>query len=230
MDTENLIHQKQQNNPAIIAGMAMTFLLPVILTIIVSGLNISSFDKLFYSRFIYWFTALFLFFYARQVERQPMLLWKEENNEIGFFLISVVVLYLLFIGAAFVSAIPMLFGFRESNEVLNRIAQLFKGHEAIMIFTAFTAGVTEELIFRGYLLTRLFKYFKEPYLPVIISSLMFSALHYKYHSLREFVASFLIGAIFSVYYIKYRNIKALIVTHFLIDFISLTLAQHIKVK
>lgn len=230
MDDQTLVKSSKHYDPVVMIGMAVTFLLPVVLTVIISGLNISAFDKLYYSRFIYWFTVLFLFIFAAKVEHQPMLLWKEQNNEIGFFLLSVVALYLLFLAAAFVSAIPMLLGYRENTDVMNKIAALFKGHQTVMIFTAFTAGVTEELIFRGYLLTRLFRYFKEPYLPVIISSLFFSALHYKYHSLREFVASFLIGAIFSVYYIKYRNIKALIVTHFLIDVISLTLAQHFKVK
>ena len=158
-----------------------------------------------------------------------MLIWK-ENNEIGFFIISVFVLYLLYIVVAIVSAIPVFLGWHESNEVMKKIAFLLKGHQLMIVFVALTAGVTEELIFRGYMLTRLMQFFEKPYIPVIISSLAFSALHYKYHSLIETLFTFLIGVVFSIYYIKYRNIKALIVTHFLIDFISLTLMQHFKLK
>ncbi|MDB5141553.1 MAG: family intrarane metalloprotease, partial [Mucilaginibacter sp.] len=105
-----------------------------------------------------------------------------------------------------------------------------KGHEAMLFFIALTAGVTEEFIFRGYVLTRLTQLFKNPAIAVIVSSLLFSALHYKYGSLHELIFAFLIGVIFSVYYLKYRNIKALMLTHFLIDFINMNLAQHIKLK
>jgi membrane protease YdiL (CAAX protease family) len=228
MDDQTLQHKP--NSAILIAGILLAFMLPLGLTMWIGHVDISYYDKLFYSRFFYWGTVLILLFYAWRVERQPLLIWKESKPTIGFFLLSVLVLYLLFIAAAIVSAIPMLFGTRENNAVVKMIAQLLKGHPLFLFFIALTAGVTEEFIFRGYVLTRFSQLFKKPYIPVIVSSLLFSALHYKYNSLRELIFAFLIGIIFSVYYLKYRNIKAIMLTHFLIDFISMTLAQHFKLR
>jgi len=228
MDSQTFQHKP--NNAILISGILLAFILPLGLTMWIGHVSVSYYDKLFYSRFFYWGTVLALLFYARKVEHQPLLIWKESKPTIGFFLLSVLVLYLLFIAASMVSAIPMLFGMRENNAVIKMIAQLLKGHFWFLVFIALTAGVTEEFIFRGYVLTRLSQLFKKPYVPVIVSSLLFSALHYKYNSLRELIFAFLIGVIFSVYYLKYRNIKALMLTHFLIDFISMTLAQHVKLK
>jgi hypothetical protein len=222
--------QPKPNNAILVSGILLAFILPLGLTMWIGHVSVSYYDKRFYSRFFYWGTVLVLLFYARKVEHQPLLIWKESKPAIGFFLLSVLVLYLLFIAASIVSAIPMLFGMRENNAVIKMIAQLLKGHFWVLVFIALTAGVTEEFIFRGYVLTRLSQLFKKPYVPVIVSSLLFSALHYKYNSLRELIFAFLIGVIFSVYYLKYRNIKALMLTHFLIDFISMMLAQHVKLK
>ena len=222
--------QNKPNKSVIIIGILAAFLLPLGLTIAVGSLNINYYDKLFYSRFIPWLTVLLLFLYARKVERQDFLLWAESKPALGFFLVSVVVLYLLSIAAAIVSSIPTLFGWHENNEVMKKIVKLLKGRQVFIFYIALTAGITEEFIFRGYMLTRLSQLFKNPYIPVIISSLLFGALHYKYNSLREVIFAFLIGIIFSIYYLKYRNIKALMAAHFFIDFINLTLAQHLKMK
>lgn len=213
-----------------ITGIAMAFLLPLLLSIALANTNIAYFDKLFYSRFFYWGTVLVLWIYAYRFEKQHLLVWKEENNDLWYIVVSILALYACFIGAAIVSAVPGFLGWKEDKTVIGMITAVLKGHSAMIFFIAFTAGVTEEFIFRGYILTRLMKFFKTPVIPILISSTLFSALHYKYHSLGELIFAFLIGIIFSIYYIKYRNIKALIITHFLIDFISLNLAQHFKVK
>jgi uncharacterized protein len=226
MTDQTLIPQKKPKNIILVIGIIAALLLPFALSFALGPTKISHFDKAFYSRFIYWGTVLFLFFYAYKIEKQPLLIWPENNPGIGFFLQSVVVLYILYIGALIVSATPVFFGYHEKNEMMKKVVQLLKGHPVFTFFVALTAGVTEELIFRGYLLTRLSQLFKMPYIPVIASSLLFSAMHYNYHSLHECIFAFLIGIIFSIYYLKYRNIKAIMLTHFLIDYITLVLAEH----
>jgi hypothetical protein len=230
MDDQTLAFQNKPNNIILLAGILLAFLIPLGLTIWIGNATMSYYDKLFYSRFFYWGTVVFLLFYALKAERQPLLIMTESKPGIGFFLQSVLVLYLLFIAAAIVSAIPALLCWHEDNAMVKKITELLKGHEAMLFFIALTAGVTEEFIFRGYVLTRLTQLFKNPAIAVIVSSLLFSALHYKYGSLHELIFAFFIGVIFSVYYLKYRNIKALMLTHFLIDFINMNLAQHIKLK
>ena len=90
-----------------------------------------------------------------------------------------------------------------------------------MIMTAITAGVVEELIFRAYLVPRLEVIFKNKYMPVIFSALMFSALHLGYYSWHELLFTFLFGIVFAIHYQWYRNISILIITHAIIDFLSL---------
>jgi membrane protease YdiL (CAAX protease family) len=229
MDTSTVTYPNKPRNSVLFGGIILILGLLVFCDFWMGHLQITYYDKLFYSRFIYWGIAVLLLFYSYKVERQPLLLWKEENNTIGFFLLSVLLLYLSSVGAAIVSAIILL-GAHENNAMVKKIVALITGHQAMIFFIALTAGVTEELIFRGYLLTRLSQWFKNNVAAIIVSSLLFAVLHYKYGSVRELIFTFLIGVIFSIYYLKYRNIKAVIVTHFFIDFINMNIATHLKLK
>ena len=222
--------QTKPNNAVLITGIILAFGIPLGLNIWAGQTSAAYFDKLFYSRFIYWGTLGVLFLYARLAERQSLLILPESKTTIGSLLLSVLALYLLSIAAAIVSAIPVFFGWHERNLMMKKIIQLLRGHQTMIFFIALTAGITEEIIMRGYILTRLLQLFKKPVVPVLLSSLIFAALHYRYGSLRELIFTFLIGIIFSVYYIQYRNIKAIIAAHFLIDFINLIIAEHIKLK
>lgn len=230
MDTPNLTYPNKPNNITLFSGVALPVVWFILFGILLGHWQITYYDKLFYSCFGYWALALALLFYALKIEWQPLLIWKEENNSIGFFLLSVFLLYLSTIGAAIVSAVPILLGMHENNALMKKIITTVTGHQAMIFFIALTAGVTEEIIFRGYILTRLLQGFKNNATAVIVSSLLFAALHYKYNSLRELIFTFLIGVLFSIYYIKYRNIKAIIATHFLIDYINMNIATHLKLK
>jgi membrane protease YdiL (CAAX protease family) len=225
-----LLPPNKPKNIVLICGILLAFIIPIGLSTWMGKVDIAYYDKLFYSRFFYWGTALYLYFYASQLERQPLLIVKESKPTIGFFLLSVLILYLLYIAAAIVSAFPILFGIHDDKTVIKMISHILRGHYWFTIFVALTAGVTEELIFRGYVFTRLMQIWKNPVIAIIVSSLLFSAMHYKYHSVHELIFAFLIGVIFSFYYLKYQNIKAIMVVHFLIDIISIELAQHFMVK
>lgn len=230
MNTSTITRANKPGNAILFGGIILTLVWLVLFDYWLSRLQISNYDKLFYSRFIYWGIVVVLFFYSFKIERRPLLLWKEENNTIGFFLLSVFLLYLSSIGAAIISTLPVLLGEHENNAMMKKIIAIITGHHVTIFFIALTAGVTEELIFRGYLLTRLSQWFRNNVAAIIVSSLLFAALHYKYGSTRELIFTFLIGMIFSIYYIKYRNIKAIIVTHFLIDYINMNIAAHLKLK
>jgi membrane protease YdiL (CAAX protease family) len=211
----------------IIGGIILAVIFPLVAGIVLARFHINYIDRVFYSRFIYWGDVLLLLFYAFKIEHQPLLIWKERAPDVMFLIGSVVLLYLLGIAAGFIANIPHLLGWPENNQMLKKVTAVMKNHSLLLVFTALTAGVTEELIFRGYVLTRLSLLFKNWYVPVIISSVLFSLLHYGYWSLRELIFTFLIGVIYSVYYQKYRNIKALIIVHFLVDLVAMTIAQHI---
>jgi len=225
-----LISYTRKHRSIIAAGIALAFLAQIVLILGIRYLPIDLYDKLFYSRFIFWGVVALLFFYANKIEKQPLLIWEKGSSDVGFFIIAVFVLYLVSVACGILSALPRLFGMHENDKVIKMVQKVLTGHDALIFFMSLTAGVTEEVIFRGYILTRLTKLLKGKYLPVIISAVLFSALHYGYNSLQELIFAFLIGVVFGAFYQKYRNIKILIVVHFLIDMISLELATHLLKK
>jgi membrane protease YdiL (CAAX protease family) len=135
-------------------------------------------------------------------------------------------LYLLAIAAGMVSAIPNWLGWHDDTVIMRKWVNIMVAHYWLLLFCAITAGITEELICRVYLVPRLALLFKNNYMPVIVSAAIFSALHYRYFSLRETIFTFLIGVVFAAHYQKYRNIHVLILVHFMIDFFSFLVARY----
>ena len=210
----------------ILMGILLVIVIPLGLSILLLNSGLSILDRLFYSRFIFWAEVLIMLFYAYKVEVRKFLIWDEQRVEIGFFIVSVVILYFIAIACGIVANIPKLFGWRDNNALLKRLFPLFEHRQWLLIFVAFTAGVTEELLMRGYVLTRLSLLVKNRYVPIIVSALLFSALHYSYRSLKELIFAFLIGIIYGAFYQKYRNIKVLIIAHFMLDVINLEIGSH----
>lgn len=208
------------NRMKLIVGMVLSVALPVCLSIWLRHFKTGFFDELPFSLLIDWGTVLFIFLYAYKIEGQPLLLWKGNDNGIGFTLLAVVVLYVLYVIAGLLANIPAMLGFHETHVISRTMYQLLQGHPVYIFVISLTAGVAEELVFRGYLLTRLSGLFKEPHIPVIISSALFAIMHYGYHSLAQLLGTFFFGVFFSIFYIKYRNIHALIIAHFIIDLIA----------
>jgi len=100
---------------------------------------------------------------------------------------------------------------------------VFKSNYWLMTFTCITAGITEELVFRAYLMPRIQALVKGPYVAIIGSSIVFGLFHIGYGTVMNVVGPFVIGIIFSIYYYNYRNIRVLILSHFLWDYILLLL-------
>jgi membrane protease YdiL (CAAX protease family) len=90
---------------------------------------------------------------------------------------------------------------------------------AAIIVLAFTASVTEEVIFRGFALTRLKRFVSNPWfiLPVIAVSFVF--IHGEIRSigltLNYLIFSLIFGAIFIV--LRFKRLETLILIHFLIN-------------
>ncbi|MFD2871011.1 type II CAAX prenyl endopeptidase Rce1 family protein [Mucilaginibacter ximonensis] len=226
---ESIEENSQEQNLSkakIITGVVIAFLLPLLLSLGVAHLPVSYWTKIYASRIVFWAEVLLLWLYARKVEKQSLLILPEKKRGFEFVVTAVVILYLLTIAAQILSAIPVLMGYHEDTTVMRQIAHIVKGRPVLIFFISLTAGVCEEIIFRGYLLTRLSLLFKNQWAPVLLSSLLFAALHYKYNMPREYIFPFLIGVIFSIHYQRFGNIKPLIIVHFIIDVTGLMLASH----
>lgn len=211
----------------------LVLIIPLIFGRLLALAHLDSLTLLVISRFIYIGEAGLLYLYARRVERQDFILW-DEHYPVEFYFRWVILLYLLSFAAQIVSAIPLWFGWHDNTAILMKWMHVITSRYWLILFCAATAGITEELIMRGYLLTRLQQLFRNSYMAVIISATLFALLHFSYFNLREIIFAFLIGIITAVHYQRYRNIHVLIIMHFLVDFLSFLIARyallhHVKV-
>lgn len=174
------------------------------------------------SRIKIWFALLLLYFYCIKIEKEKFLLWNEKKYGIGFYLASLFLIFATLIGILMVIGIILkLTGTIQQSDAINKIVSVLKKNNLLLFFTCLTAGITEELIFRGYLLPRLERVFKNIIIPILISSLLFGLMHFGYGTLVQVVGPFFIGLIFAIHYYKFRNIKIVIICHFLWDFMFL---------
>jgi len=226
MDENDVINRRYDT--LVIVGIILPFLIVPFLSLLILQKG-QDFSYLFLlSRFIIWATLGLLFLYARYGELQNFLLWEEEKYDWTFYVMWIVVLYLLCFFSQIISAIPYLAGLRQTSPNMIRLQHLMKGYPGLGMFTAITAGITEELFFRGYMMSRLALFFKNMHVQVLISAALFCSIHISYHYWGEIIFSFLLGLIFGYHYQRYRNIKVLIVVHFIVDAVATILMMHHK--
>ena len=209
-----------------ITGITLAFVFPYIIMLMLKPLHLSFEKWLFIHPIVFWGEILILAGYAYLFERRPLLLWKAREFDVLFFAGSVMLLYFISYGANIIAATPRLFGVHDNRDMIKKISAMFKNRHVLLVIIAITAGVTEEVIFRGYILTRLSLFFKNKYVPLVITSLLFAAGHLSYKSVSELIFTFLIGMILGFYYLKYRDLKVIITVHFLIDLVGFVLGQH----
>jgi len=177
---------------------------------------------LFISRLFYWLIALFAWYYAVKIEKQSLFLWKEEKHNFQTYLLSVIAMIgIIFIANAFIQSIIIAVLHHKENSIpLHQMLEIFRSNKFLLIFSMFTAGVTEELIFRVYLLQRLELLLKNSYLAIFISTVLFALLHIGYGTISNVTGPFIMGLVFAIHYWKYRNIKFIIIFHFLWDLLT----------
>lgn len=181
-------------------------------------------DVLFASRILFWSPLLLIFIYARKIEKQKLLIWEERKLQWWEYLASFMAIFVaLVIGLIIIGLILYMLGLQKESERFVHMLAIFREHQWLIFVTAGTAGIVEELTFRGYLMPRILVLFKSPALAIIISSVLFGLLHFGYGTIVQVIGPFFIGLIFAIYYYKFRNIKILIVCHILWDIMAIYL-------
>jgi len=180
-----------------------------------------SFSKEWYyfgSRLSFWLCLLLMMIYATRVEKQPLLMWKESRQPFSFYFYSFFgILAAIFFGLVVINLLLKLTHLSGTSTKLRQTVDLFRNSTPLLLFTCFTAGVVEEFAFRGYLMPRLQWLFKNKYVTIILSSLLFGVLHIGYGTVGQVIGPFYIGAIFATHYYLFRNIKILMFCHFAWD-------------
>ena len=215
---------KQRIIGGIVLSVILVFFLTIFLTPQLRANNVSNTNTLIYSRLFCWLTLILIFLYSSKIEKQKILIWPETKYSFGYYLKSIISTLLLIFGISLVLGFLIKLGkININNSRLEEIIQILRNNKYLLIFATLTAGVTEELIFRGYLIPRLQQLIKNKYLIIFLSALFFGIAHVEYQSITKMIITFVIGLMFGTHYYKYRNIKILIISHFIWDLIGLTL-------
>jgi|JI10StandDraft_1071094.scaffolds.fasta_scaffold72102_2 membrane protease YdiL (CAAX protease family) len=222
MTTEQL--NKKTITIGIIISIVLFFAALVVSKLLKDVLLLSDEAALFSSRIAIWVALAILFIYVRQIEKQPLLLWEEKKYSVGYYILSVITTLLVVVAVLIVfSIVWTLLGLKKDSDSLNKIIEIFRHNHFLVLLTCLTAGITEELVFRGYIMPRLQLLFNKTYISVIISSVIFGLIHFGYGTALNVIGPFIIGLVFALHYYKYRNIKILIICHFLWDYIVILL-------
>src|SRR5450432_302162 len=183
---------------------------------------------LFISRLLYWVGLALVWLYSIKVEKQNILIWEDRRYNFSLYIVSIISIYIvLIVGLALIRTLYSLTHFSQTSDKLAGLVNIFRQNKSLLVFCALTAGITEEIIFRGYLQPRLQIIFRSPFLGILISSVLFGLLHYGYGTAFNVIAPFFIGFVFAFYYWQFRNIKVLIICHSLCDLLALySLLKH----
>jgi hypothetical protein len=140
---ESIAENQQQaglSKTKIYMGIPMAFLFPLVASLLINTLPVSSWTKIYASRLVFWSEILLLWLYARKVEKQNLLIWDEKSSDLNFIVTSVMALYALNIGAQIVSAIPNVLGYHENRAIMKQIAAIVRGRPLFILFISVTAG------------------------------------------------------------------------------------------
>ncbi|WP_231687023.1 CPBP family intramembrane glutamic endopeptidase [Bacillus sp. JCM 19034] len=101
------------------------------------------------------------------------------------------------------------------------ILPITKKERKLWTYVSLTAGVTEEIIYRGFLIFAFAFIFQDFSIWVIISlaSLLFGLAH-TYQGVMGVLRTTIIGMIFSILYLSLGSIFPLIILHFVIDYVA----------
>ena len=87
-----------------------------------------------------------------------------------------------------------------------------------MSLVVLRAGIVEEICYRGFAMQRFEQVNDKPYFFLGIPLLIFALVHYS-QGWAGILISFVLGGIMALFYLKKRDLKALIIAHFLVDLV-----------
>lgn len=142
---------------------------------------------LFFNRLLLWGILLLFFLYVKFYTKEKFLPWEERKQSIVKAGLSVIVLLvIIFVGFVGLILIIQYLDFPTQGERLPEKNILFQ-NLSLMIFYAFTAGVLEELLFRGYILPTLTRISKSLIVGILVSSTIFGLMHLSYGTVHQVI-------------------------------------------
>ncbi len=163
--------------------------------------------------------SLVLFFLWRNREPLPAIGWTSKGwlQQAG---LGVLLYPLVFLGVGFCASQLNRLGFSHPHSPLKAALAVKSLWQApLAIFLVAVVAVTEETIFRGYLLLRFTAISRSPSVAILLSTIVF-AMGHGYEGEVGVAAVALLGLVFAGIYLRTGSLIAPIVMHFLQDFIA----------
>lgn len=134
---------------------------------------------------------------------------------------GVALLLMLFVVGLLSSLVLTALGMPPKGEVQFLLPTEWPGR-ILWVLVSFTAGFCEEVLFRGYIMTRirLAGRFKSWVVPTLISALAFGFPHI-YQGVPGFLTITVLGVLFSIVYIRTGSLWPCIIAHFFLDFVAI---------
>jgi len=205
--------------------LILLFVLPNVL--IIAGykdFKITGIRELISHEIYIWLILLVLFVFAYSVEKKKFLPWEESSYPYKWYIQQFFkLIFYLFLLTCSIQLLVQFFGINEHSRIISGLKPILHAYKPLVLVLSFTAGITEELLVRGYIFSRLEPLFKKPAVTIVITAAIFGLLHIPYGTVTNVIFPFIMGILFSTHYYKYRNIKVLILCHFFWDVMSLGL-------
>jgi len=219
--TENQIHSKKQISPGICI-LLFLFIAPMALGYWGILKTNSSISSLLLHEVYVWLILFVVYMYATKIEKRKLLILSEIDISFKQTLKNIFRLILSFVGISIaVNCILHLCGVKNGSANIQKLIPILRQYKILILIISITAGVVEELVFRAYLFPRFEELFKNTDAAIILSASLFGLLHISYGTIAQVAFPFLFGVVTALHYKKHRNIKTLIYTHFLWDFLLL---------
>jgi len=207
-------------SPITLLGLSLSLVVPTIYALLLSPVFVKpKLDEPAFSLInfaVFWIFALSVLLFTLKIENSPLstigwqrLSWKWILAAIG---IGVLLSILVPVLTLFVSAII------PSTDTGTVTTVTANYPWWILLLSVITAGITEEILFRGYALERLLDSTNNKWLSAFISLVFFVAIHATGWNIAHIVGVVIpLGAALTALYLWRRNLLFVMIIHVLID-------------
>jgi membrane protease YdiL (CAAX protease family) len=198
-----------------IVGLTFALGWPLVLAALVPNQNLANQGQDLLILFCEWGSVGILFVIVAGWERVPFL------SSVGFrplkrpdwIFIAVLVVITAAMAVALAAIHPALSGTNAAQ-----LHQVESAPFGLRVALVISAGICEEILFRGYALERLQLFTRNIWMAGLVGTVLFTLAHApRYGFQPDLIGVFVIGAILSIVYIWRRNIAGCIALHWLID-------------
>ena len=216
MEEEN----KSTKPPLItIMGLGLALAAPVLYTLFAEAILFSdqSHSRLhiYMGLFVMWFLAVAVVLLTLWAEKRPLSSIGWESPTVKLTLIGVGLGVLL---SLTVPALSVLSGMMIPSDEAGSIESAVQISGFIMLAGVITAGITEEILYRGYALERLLDWTGSKWISSIISLVFFTVLHISGWNMAHIVGVVIpLGAAMIALYWWKRNLILVIIVHIVIN-------------